>query len=131
MGRKAKQRWGSRKEALAAIGERLQREGLPRLQMSLMLTLTCACGFLSSFVLLHLGLTRMWLRYPLAVLCAYGVFLLLLRLWLAYQCNRVGRLGLNLDLSALRLPRFNFGLGSWGGGGGSFSFGRGAGFGGG
>ena len=130
MGRKQRQRWGSRREALEAIKARLQREGLPRLQMSLMLMLTGTAGFLSSFVLLHLGLTRMWLRYPLAVLCAYVVFLLLLRLWLAYQCNRVGRLGLDLDLSSLRLPRFRLGFGSWGGGKG-FSFGRGADFGGG
>ena len=130
MGRKQRQRWGSRREALEAIKARLQREGLPRLQMSLMLMLTGTAGFLSSFVLLHLGLTRMWLRYPLAVLCAYVVFLLLLRLWLAYQCNRVGRLGLDLDLSSLRLPRFRLGFGSWDGGKG-FSFGRGADFGGG
>ncbi len=128
MGRRQRQRWGSRREALAAIKERLQREGLPRLQMSLILLVTGAAGFLSSFVLLHVGLTRMWLRYPLAVVCAYGVFLLLLRLWLAYQCGRVGRLGLDLDISSLRLPRFN--LGSWGGGGRSFSFGHGADFGG-
>jgi hypothetical protein len=128
MGRKERQRWGSRKEALAAIKERLQREGLPRLQMSLILMLTGACGFLCSFVLLHLGLTHMWLRYPLAVVCAYAVFLLLLRLWLAYQCNRVGRLGLDLDISSLRLPSFN--IGSWGGGGGRFGFGRGGDFGG-
>jgi hypothetical protein len=53
--------------------------------MSLILAATGAAGFLVSFALLHLGVTRMWLRYPFAVLVAYGVFLLLLRVWLHLQ----------------------------------------------
>ena len=50
--------------------------------MSLILLLTGLAGFLASFSLLHLDVARMWIRYPIAILIAYGVFLLLLRLWL-------------------------------------------------
>jgi hypothetical protein len=50
--------------------------------MSLILAATGAAGFVASFVMLHLGVWRMWVRYPLAVLFAYGVFIVLLRVWL-------------------------------------------------
>jgi hypothetical protein len=63
----------------------LMRRGLPRVLMSLILAATGAAGFLVSFALLHVGVTRMWLRYPVAVLVAYGVFLFLLRVWLHLQ----------------------------------------------
>src|ERR1041384_7449317 len=63
----------------------LMRRGLPRVLMSLILAATGAAGFLVSFALLHMGVTRMWLRYPVAVLAAYGVFLFLLRVWLHLQ----------------------------------------------
>lgn len=62
----------------------------------------------------------MWLRYPLAILAAYGVFLLLLRLWLAYQ-RSPGDFDLGVDIN---IPS----NGSPGGGsspGGDFSFGGG------
>lgn len=61
------------------------RRGMPRVLMSLILAATGAAGFLVSFALLHAGVTRMWLRYPVAVLVAYGVFLMLLRVWLHLQ----------------------------------------------
>jgi hypothetical protein len=61
------------------------RGGWPRLLVSFLLALTGAAGFLVSTVLLHLGVTQMSVRYPLAVLLAYCVFLLLLRLWLALR----------------------------------------------
>ncbi len=66
----------------------LMRRGLPRFQMSLMLAATGAAGFLASFALLHLGVWRMWLRYPLAVLFAYAVFIVLLRVWLFLHGRR-------------------------------------------
>jgi hypothetical protein len=77
----------------------LLRRGLPRVQMSLILAATGAAGFVASFVLLHLGLWRMWVRYPLAVLFAYGVFLLLLRVWLILH-GRAARGRLDVDLNA-------------------------------
>ena len=70
----------------------------------------------------------MWIRYPLSILLAYGVFLLLLRLWLAFQSSRPNfDIGINLDLpidgGASSTPTFNFGGGgdfSGGGNGGSW-----------
>lgn len=53
--------------------------------MSLVLLATGASGFLASVALMHVGVRAMWLRYPLAVIFAYVVFLLLLRLWLSLQ----------------------------------------------
>ncbi len=60
----------------------LLRRGWPRVEMSLILAATGAAGFVASFLMLRLGLSAMWLRYGLAVLLAYGVFILLLSVWL-------------------------------------------------
>ena len=77
----------------------LLRRGLPRVQMSLILAATGAAGFLASFVMLHLGVWRMWVRYPLAVLFAYAVFIVLLRVWL-FLHGREPRGHFDLDLDA-------------------------------
>jgi hypothetical protein len=50
--------------------------------MSLILLLTGLAGFLASVTLLRLDISQMWIRHPMAVLIAYGVFLMLLRFWL-------------------------------------------------
>ena len=79
----------------------LLRRAFPRVQMSLILAATGAAGFLASFAMLHLGVSRMWLRYALAVLFAYLIFILLLRLWLFLQ-GRESRGDLpDLDLTGL------------------------------
>ncbi|HEY9420995.1 MAG TPA: hypothetical protein VIW92_06255 [Thermoanaerobaculia bacterium] len=75
----------SRERLIEKAKERLLRHGLPRLEMSILLALTGASGFLTSFLLLKGGVVSMALRYPVAVMVAYGVFLLLLRIWLAIQ----------------------------------------------
>ena len=62
-----------------------QRLSLPRLQVALILSLTGLAAFLTSYTLLSLGVSRMWLRYPVAILIAYFVFLTLLALWLWLQ----------------------------------------------
>lgn len=111
----------SREELIAKAKERLLRHGLPRLQMSLILALTGASGFLTSFVLLHYGLDTMAVRYPIAVLVAYGVFLLLLWIWLKLQ--RDGWEGDGLDL--LEVPFSSGGPGGGSGGGGGFTGGGG------
>jgi hypothetical protein len=85
--------------------------GLPRLQMSLIVACTGAAGFVVSFLLLHLGVRRLALRYALSVTAAYGIFLLLVRLWLAVQRRR-------LDLSPAG-GAFDVDLGGFGIGGGS------------
>jgi hypothetical protein len=86
-GREAKTnvRKDERQRAIEHVRRRLVRGGRPRLLVSFLLALTGAAGFLVSTALLHLGVTMMSVRYPLAVLSAYSVFLLLLRLWLAFQ----------------------------------------------
>lgn len=77
-----------RERVVRLIKSRLLRKGKPRLLVTLILLITGLAGFLVSYLLLHSGMTRMWLRYPLAILSAYCVFLLLLRLWLAVQRSR-------------------------------------------
>ena len=64
-----------------------QRLWFPRLQVSLILLLTALSGFLTSFLLLSQGVLKMWLRYPVAIVVAYGVFLGLLALWVWLQRN--------------------------------------------
>ncbi|HEX8495071.1 MAG TPA: hypothetical protein VF658_19685 [Pyrinomonadaceae bacterium] len=89
-----------RERAIELIEQRLLRKGKPRLQMTLILTLTGAAGFLISFALLHIGITWMWLRYPIAILLAYCVFLLLLRFWLFSHSRERGS-GFDIDPSLI------------------------------
>ena len=70
------------------LSRRLLRKSYPRLHTSLILLLTGIAGFLASVVLLRLGLSPMWLRYPIAIGFAYCVFLLLLRVWLSLSRPR-------------------------------------------
>jgi hypothetical protein len=78
----------ARERRIEIIRRRLLRKSTPRIQVTLILTLTALAGFLTSFCLLHSGVHSMWLRYPLAILMAYGVFLVLLGVWLWLQPNR-------------------------------------------
>lgn len=57
----------------------------PRLQMSLIVALTAAVGFLCSVLLLSFGVNAMWQRYPLAVAVAYAAFLFFLWCWLRWR----------------------------------------------
>ena len=79
---KPKTIYQERERRIEVIKRWLLQDSMPRLQMSLILLLTGLAGFLASFSLLQLDVSRMWIRYPIAILIAYGVFLLLLRLWL-------------------------------------------------
>jgi hypothetical protein len=90
-------REGDRQRAIERVRRSLVRDGSPRLLVSFLLALTGASGFLVSAVLLHLGVTMMTVRYPLAVLSAYCVFLLLLRLWLALRQRTESDGGLSAD----------------------------------
>jgi hypothetical protein len=80
-----------REYAVTTIGHQLEREGSPRLTITLLLFITGLFGFLASVVLLKLGMNAMWLRYPLAVVVAYVAFLFMLRIW-AGKLSRVLRL---------------------------------------
>ncbi|HEV2914570.1 MAG TPA: hypothetical protein VGX92_14925 [Pyrinomonadaceae bacterium] len=123
-----------RERTIEKVKRRLMRKSLPRVQVSLILLLTGLAGFLASFSLLRLGLGWMWLRYPIAILFAYCVFLLLLRLWLSLQRSQHELPNPELDLSAVEVnysplpsynPDFKFsgGGGDAGGGGAGGSWG--------
>lgn len=83
----------TRERRIEMVQRRLLRRSIPRLQVSLILSLTALAGFLTSFILLRLDVIQMWLRYSVAILVAYGVFLLLLAIWLWLQ-----RRSLDIDL---------------------------------
>lgn len=73
----------TRSGEIARLMGRLNKDSYPRLQMSLLVALTGGAGLLASVLLLHAaGVEAMHFRYPLAVGCAYLVFLFLLWLWL-------------------------------------------------
>ena len=119
-----------RKRLLNRVSKVLARRGAPRLQMSLMVLVTALSGFMASFLMLLFGITWMWLRYPLAVLMAYGVFLCLIWLWLhSYRKKPTVDSDL-LDPSMIsgensgNVPSFHGGGGEFGGGGASGSFAR-------
>jgi hypothetical protein len=72
----------TREQRIENIKRLLLRKSTPRLQVTLILFCSGLAGFLASFSLLHLDIFQMWLRYPIAILIAYGVFFVLLRVWL-------------------------------------------------
>ena len=68
--------------AIQRMRARLLREGFPRIQMFILVSLTGLAGFGASAAMLAAGVEAMALRYALAMGAAYIVFLLLLWLWL-------------------------------------------------
>jgi hypothetical protein len=75
----------TRQQRIEFEKQRLLRDSIPRIYVSVILALTALAGFLSSFCLLQFGIRAMWVRYPIATMIAYGVFLLLLAIWLWLQ----------------------------------------------
>jgi len=67
------------------IRRALERAHSPRLHMMLIVGLTGAAGFFTSATLMHAGVDLLWLRYALAVGCAYLAFLGLLWCWLCLR----------------------------------------------
>jgi hypothetical protein len=63
------------------------RDGFPKLQMLLLVTLTGASGLLTSILLMHAGLVTMWFRYLAAFGIAYLIFLFFLWLWLRTRAD--------------------------------------------
>lgn len=99
------------KQSLAASFKRRILHGfLVRFQMSLILTAVVASGVTSSKLLLLAGVHSLRLRYPIAVLISYGVFLGLVRVWLWYVSIRRGAGFGSVDIEG--------GGFSWGGSGG-------------
>lgn len=77
-----------RSRARAALEGYFQKRSYPRLVLGLILLVTGAVGLGVSYELLHAGVLRMWIRYPIAVLVAYGVMLALVRLWIEVEQRR-------------------------------------------
>jgi hypothetical protein len=128
-----------RKRAVGRIRAQLLARRSPRAEMSLIVAAAGTAGFLCSFVLLHLGLRLMWLRYGLAIAFAYGIFFVLVAVWLALERRRVARQEshsldskgdildfLDLDFggggAGRSAARFTGGGGRFGGGGASATF---------
>lgn len=72
----------TRAVAVERMRARLLREGFPRLQMFILVSLTGLAGFGASAAMLLAGVDTLALRYVLAMGVAYIVFLLLLWCWL-------------------------------------------------
>jgi len=116
--------------------ERFKKRHSLRFHMSLILLATVCSGFLATRTMLALHLENVLLRYPLAVVCAYLVFFVSVKLWLKYiapapATQRAHNTSLDaIDIlpdlpisfpSAGHAP-FQGGGGSFGGGGASGSF---------
>lgn len=72
--------------------------------MTLLLGATAGAAAAISKALLWLGMDQMPLRYPVAALLAYGVFLGLVRLWLWYVAGLGTRRDVNPELDYLDAP---------------------------
>ncbi|XDD45342.1 hypothetical protein AB3N60_11500 [Leptospira sp. WS39.C2] len=62
----------------------LLKNGNPRFQMFLILSASFICATITSIVLLNLGLSLMYIRYPLAIFTGYLSFFLFLRIWVIF-----------------------------------------------
>src|SRR5262249_32160230 len=111
----------------------MERLHSPRLQMALIVAFAGCAGFFASVALLHLGLTRLGVRYPIAVVVAYTTFLLLLWSWLRlrrrhrFESHDVSDWDSHLDLpsrDAVPGDVWRAGGGRSGGGGASASYGE-------
>jgi hypothetical protein len=99
------------------VERRIAHDYFVRFHMSVILAAVISSGVLASKCMMALGMS-LGVRYPIAVLTSYGVFLLLVRVWIWYVSvhTAVGLQLANLDFS-----------GSRGGSGGSLSIGGGSG----
>ena len=88
-------------------GALLRRES-PRWQMTAIVAVTGASGFLASVALLRAGLERIPLRYLAAVGIAYSVFLCLLYLWIQHRRHHRNAAEV-ADVFATDFPGFSFG----------------------
>ena len=91
-----------RKKLKQRLAQYLSRTTRPRVLMTTALVTTGASGFLLSHLMREFGLC-MAIRYPLAVLGAWGVFLLLIWLWVVWQRHRIEQAVETLTISDNRL----------------------------
>jgi hypothetical protein len=112
--------------------ERFKSRRRLRLHMSLILSATVGAGLLATWTMLALGLKNVMIRYPLAVVAAYLVFLLSIKLWLKLvfsfakkssgSLNFVNVSGSGSSGGSSGAGDFKGGGGGFGGGGASGSF---------
>ena len=76
----------TRQNAMHVLRVYFAEQRWSRLAMTVILVLTGLAGLGTSWGLLRMGVERMWMRYPAAVLIAWGVFLVLVWIWI--QCER-------------------------------------------
>ena len=67
--------------------------------MTMIVVATGVAGFLASAALVHVGVASMGLRYGVAFVIAYGVFLCLVRLWVEMYRRRLDDVGEVLDVT--------------------------------
>ena len=79
----------SRSNAIDSIRSAVEHRISARREMTLGVIVAGIVGLLTSFVALHLGLSRMAVRYPLAVVVAYLAFLGYLWIWLRTHGLRI------------------------------------------
>ncbi len=109
----------------ARARQRLERSGWPRLQMAAIVLVTAAVGLLASFGLRMAGIDSMVQRYPLAILAAYGIFLLQMWVWFRWREDHLGDvLEAGIDIATSSPGDVE---GGWAGGGGSSGGGGGSG----
>ncbi len=120
------------KPSAAEFKLRLRERFWVRVHMALMLAGVILAGVGFSKLLLELGVKTMAVRYPAAIIVSYGVFFLLVKLWLWYvgiyaarSSTRGGNWGLDLSGADFSSTSGSSGA-SWSGFGGGNSGGGGA-----
>jgi len=120
-------RWRERRRRL--LQQELEAGGSPRTVFFFILLWAGIVAFLASLFLRHAGVTHMGTRYVLVAMIAYGVFFLLLWLWLRFRSDPVDGPDMSvLDVAGQARPRdpaapvFRPGGGQSGGGGASGHF---------
>lgn len=123
----------TRSLAILNYKRQLERDSFPRFQMGLIVAATGGVGLLVSFLLLQSGVDSMALRYPLALVAAYLMFLFLLWVWLRAKDEDfsnipdLGNAMPNTNGGSISSSFQSGGGGDFGGGGASGSFEEGAG----
>lgn len=97
-----------RERAIQSMRTSLVRRVSPRVHMLGLVTITGGAGFLASYLLLHVGVRSMAVRYPLAAALGYAMFLGLVWVWLRrYRLKAQVRREHNrnhIDLDITELP---------------------------
>jgi hypothetical protein len=92
----------SRQKEIQRLRSNLECNSFPRLQMTMIVLLTGLAGFCTTALLHHFGWALISLRYLVAFIVAYGVFIGLLWVWL-----RTGSEAFDDGLDSIDLPSGN------------------------